>query len=177
MAQGLWIISQQQLAATAASIRVVLHHLIHPLDRQQLRPGSWRARLSATLAVTAFPPLWRLKPRAIAGGRFRGVARAAADPLPQAGQFGGQGSELSTELLDLLLLLLAMLEQLRNPARTPTGVADQSGAEIPGGGVPIANSLCLRCKQESDRCQGFSRGGVRRVLSRPLNAYIVSKSR
>ena len=113
MAQGLWIISQQQLAATAASIRVVLHHLIHPLDRQQLRPGSWMARLSATLAATTFPPLWRLKPRTIAGGRFRGVARAAADPLPQADQFGGQGSELSTELLDLLLLLLAILDQLK----------------------------------------------------------------
>jgi hypothetical protein len=113
MAQGLWIISPQQLAATAASIRVVLHHLIHPLDRQQLRPGSWMARLSATLAATTFTPLWRLKPRTIAGGRFRGVARAAADPLPQAGQFGGQGSELSTELLDLLLLLLAILDQLK----------------------------------------------------------------
>jgi hypothetical protein len=112
MAQGLWIISPQQLAATAASIRVVLHHLIHPFDRQQLRPGSWMARLSATLAATTFAPLWRLKPRTIAGGRFRGVARAAADPLQQAGQFGGQGSELSTELLDLLLLLLAILDQL-----------------------------------------------------------------
>jgi hypothetical protein len=71
------------------------------------------ARLSATLAATTFTPLWRLKPRTIAGGRFRGVARAAADPLPQAGQFGGQGSELSTELLDLLLLLLAILDQLK----------------------------------------------------------------
>ena len=37
--------------------------------------------------------------------------------------------------------------------------------------MPIANSLCLRCKQESGRCQGFRRDGVRRVLSRPLNAY------
>jgi hypothetical protein len=92
---------------------VVLHHLIHPLDRQQLRPGSWMARLSATLAATTFTPLWRLKLRAIAGGRFRGVARAAADSLPQAGQFGGQGSELSTELLDLHLLLLAILDKLK----------------------------------------------------------------
>lgn len=171
MPQWLWILSLQQLATTAASIRVVLHHLIHPLDRQQLRPGSWRARLSATIAATAFPPLWRLKPRAIAGGRFGGVTGAAADPLPQAGQFGGQGSELRAELRDLLMLLLALLGQLRNPARTPTGVAAQSASEIPGGGVPIANSLCLRCKQESERCQGFSRDGVRRVLSRPLNAY------
>jgi len=40
--------------------------------------------------------------------------------------------------------------------------------------VPIANSLCLRCKQESGRCQGFRRDGVRRVLSRPLNAYGLS---
>ena len=33
MTQWLWIISLQQLPATAASIRVVLDHLIHPLAR------------------------------------------------------------------------------------------------------------------------------------------------
>jgi len=45
------------------------------------------------------------------------------------------------------------------PVRTPTG------------GAPIDNSLCLRSKQEAGRCQGSSSNGVRRVLSRPLNAY------
>jgi hypothetical protein len=39
---------------------------------------------------------------AIAGGRFGGVAATAADPLPQAGQFGGQGGELSAQLLVIL---------------------------------------------------------------------------
>jgi hypothetical protein len=31
--------------ATASGVRVVRHHLIHPLDRQQLGPGFWMARL------------------------------------------------------------------------------------------------------------------------------------
>ena len=38
--------------------------------------------------------------------RPRGLTR-------DTGQFGGQGNELSAELLDLLMLLLAMLEQLK----------------------------------------------------------------
>jgi hypothetical protein len=33
------------------------------------------------------------EPWAIAGGPFRGVTGTAADQLPQAGQFGGQGAE------------------------------------------------------------------------------------
>jgi hypothetical protein len=37
MAQRIGILSLQQRAAAAADIGVVLHHLIHPLDRQQLR--------------------------------------------------------------------------------------------------------------------------------------------
>ena len=69
--------------------------------------------LTAPLAATALTPLGWLEPRPITGGRFGGVARAAADPLAQAGQFGGQGSELNTELLNLLLLLLALLDQLK----------------------------------------------------------------
>jgi hypothetical protein len=38
MAHGRWILSLQQGSAAAAGLRVMLHHLIHPLDRQQLRP-------------------------------------------------------------------------------------------------------------------------------------------
>ena len=113
MPQRLWINALQQGAATAAGLRVVLHHLIHPLDRKQLRPGSWMARLSAPLAATAFASLGWLKPRTITGRWLGGVTGAAADPLPQAGQFGGQGGELSAEMLVLLLLLMAMLEQLK----------------------------------------------------------------
>ena len=104
MPQWLWIISLEKGAAATARLRVMLDDLVNPLDRQQLRPGSWMTRLAATLAATAFTALRRLKPRAITGGRFGGVARTAADPLPQAGQVGGQGGELAAELIDLLLL-------------------------------------------------------------------------
>jgi len=97
MTQGLWILSIQQGAATAARLGVVVHHLIHPLDRQRLRPGSRVAWLAATLAATALAPLQRLETRPIAGGRFGGVARAATDPLPQAGQLGRQGGEFAAE--------------------------------------------------------------------------------
>ena len=85
---------------------------------------------------------------------------AAADPLPQAGQSGGQGGELCAELLDLLLPLLAMLEQLKKSSPNADRCGGPARFEIPVGGAPIANSLCLRCKRESGRCQGFSRDRV-----------------
>jgi hypothetical protein len=59
MPQWLWIISLEQGAAAMARLRVMLDDLVNPLDRQQLRPGSWMARLAAT----AFTPLWWLNPR------------------------------------------------------------------------------------------------------------------
>ena len=62
------------------------------------------AWLTAAFAATALTPCRRLKPGPIAGWWLGGVARAAADLLPQAGQFGSQGAELAAELLDLLLL-------------------------------------------------------------------------
>ena len=98
MAQGFWINTVQQLTATAAGIGVVIHHLIHPLDRQQFRPTAGMARLTAALAATALAPLWRLKPKPITGGRFGGVAGAATDPLTQVCQLGGQAGELDAEL-------------------------------------------------------------------------------
>ena len=104
MAQRRWILSLQQGAAAAAGVRVVLHHILNSLNRQQLWAGSWMARLATPLAATAFTPLGRLEPRAIARWRFRGVAGTAADPLPQAGQFGSQGGELNAQLIDFLLL-------------------------------------------------------------------------
>ena len=58
MAQGIWILALQQRAAAAAGVRVVLHHLVHPLDRQQLRARSGMTRLAAALAATALAPLW-----------------------------------------------------------------------------------------------------------------------
>lgn len=104
MAQRRWILSLQQRAAAAAGIRMVLHHFVNALHRQQHRASAGMARLAAPLAATAFATLGRLEPRPIAGGRFGRVAGAAADPLPQAGQFDSQGGELGTQLLDLLLL-------------------------------------------------------------------------
>ena len=104
VAQRRWILSLQQRSAAARGIRMVLHHFVNALHRQQLRANASMARLAAPLAVTAFATLGWLKSRAIAGGRFGGIARAAADPLPQAGQFGSQSGELGTQLLDLLLL-------------------------------------------------------------------------
>ena len=53
MDQWLWILSLQQGAAAAAGLRMVLHNLIHPLDRQQLRPRPGMARLASSLATTA----------------------------------------------------------------------------------------------------------------------------
>ncbi len=67
MPQRIRILAVQQRAAVAAGIRVVLHHLIHPLDRQQLRPSAGMARLAAALGATALTPCRRLKPRPVAG--------------------------------------------------------------------------------------------------------------
>jgi hypothetical protein len=98
------ILSLQQGAAAAAGLRLVLHHIVNALNRQQLWTRTWMARLATLLAATAFAPLWWLKPRAVTGGRLRGVAGTAADPLTQAGQFSRQGGELGAERLDLQLL-------------------------------------------------------------------------
>jgi hypothetical protein len=121
MAQWFWILSSQQHPAAATGIGLVLHHLIHSLDRQRLRPGSGMARLAASLAATALAPFWRLETRAIAGGRFGGVARAAADSLPQVRQLGGQGGELVAEFVVLLPeslnLLLLSQDQLSGTCR------------------------------------------------------------
>jgi hypothetical protein len=61
-------------------------------------------KLTATLAATPLASLVWLEPRLNTGGRLGRVTGAAADPLPQAGQFGGQGGELGTQLLERLLL-------------------------------------------------------------------------
>jgi hypothetical protein len=39
---------------------VVIHHLVNPFNRQQLRAGSWIAPLAAPPAATALAPLGRL---------------------------------------------------------------------------------------------------------------------
>jgi hypothetical protein len=70
MAQGLWMLARQQGAAAAAGIGVVFHHLIHPLDRQQLQPGSGMARLAATLGPLPLRRSGGLKPGPSLEGGF-----------------------------------------------------------------------------------------------------------
>jgi hypothetical protein len=70
------------------------------------------ALLPTPLAATGFTPRGRLKTRAVAGGRFGGVAGVAGDPLAQLGKFCGQGGELCSELFNLLLLSLNLADNL-----------------------------------------------------------------
>ena len=72
MAHWVWILSIQQHPAAATGIGVVLHHLIHSLDRQQLRPESWMARLAAAVAATALATFWRLVARRASAKRWQG---------------------------------------------------------------------------------------------------------
>jgi hypothetical protein len=72
MAQRIWILSRQQRAATAAGIRVVFHHLINPLKRQQLWPRPGMARLATALAATALASLRRLVARRASAQRYPG---------------------------------------------------------------------------------------------------------
>ena len=81
MAQRIWILSGKQRAATATGIRVVVHHLINPLHRQQLWPRPEMARQATAIAAPAPALLRQLDPRAVTGGRFEGVGGVAADPL------------------------------------------------------------------------------------------------
>jgi hypothetical protein len=153
---------------------VMLHHIIYPLDRQQLRFGSGIARLATAHAATALAPLRRLEP--VAGGRLGGVTGAAADPLPQAGQLGRQGGELVSQLLVFLpecLNLLLLSLALRGQLKTSSPHADRSSGPVrfcyPSRWGAITSSLCLRCSRDSRFSQGFSRVDVRCKPSRPRN--------
>ena len=103
----------------------------HPLARSAAAPArirdgpaGRRARGHCPCAVLAAcsPKGFReAVARAIAGGRFGEVARAAADPLPQVRQLGGQGGELIEEFVVLppesLNLLLLSQDQLSGTCR------------------------------------------------------------
>jgi len=54
-------------------MNIQLHHLINPLNLQQLRPSAGMARLAAALAATALAPLRCLEPRPVTGGWLRGA--------------------------------------------------------------------------------------------------------
>jgi hypothetical protein len=113
VAQRLGIIATERLTATPAVAGVMGDHLLALLRGEKSRARTGMALLATALAAIALAPLGWLKTRAVAGGRFGGVAGAAADPLSQAGQFSRQGGELDAELLNLLLLLLALTDQLK----------------------------------------------------------------
>ena len=101
-----------------APLAVQLHHGVHGVElTSRKNPATQMLERSAATQVPSRdgPAVRRacghcpcavrwLQPGAVIGGRHGGVARAAADPLPQAGQFGHQGSALAAELVDLLLL-------------------------------------------------------------------------
>lgn len=127
------------------------------------------ARLATSLAATALTPFRRLKPRAITGGRFGGVAQTAADPLPQAGQIGGRGGELAAELLNLLLLSLELSLLLQDELLGPDwplqpvslGNASRCGDHL--------RQSAPKSEQESGRNQGLSSSDVGSELSRSQN--------
>ena len=151
----------------AASVRVVLHHLIHPLDRKQFRARAGMARLAAALAATALAPLGRPKARpSLEGGleelrELRPIrSRSSASSVAKAVSCAQSCSFSSRSACTWPTI-----------SRTLAGVAAQSASEIPAGGALIAGGLYLRCNRESGRRQGFSRIEVRHELSRPLNAY------
>ena len=73
---------------------------------------------------------------------FGGFAQTAAYPLPQLGQFDGQGSELAQEIIG-------------------GGHDSQAASQIPAGGSPITGCLCLRCNRESSCRYGLSNNEVR----------------
>ena len=59
MKQWIWINTVKQLISAAAGIRVVIHHLIHPLNRQQFRP---------TAGMSCWPQAGRPVPLRRSGG-------------------------------------------------------------------------------------------------------------
>ena len=87
-------------------------------------------RLSTALAAPALAPLRWLKPRAVNEWSLGGVARAASDPLPQAGQFAGKGGELAAELIICLSESLNLLLFSEDKLSALEGVASQSGSSI-----------------------------------------------
>ena len=85
------------LMARRRQSRLLLRHLVHPLDRKQLRTSCEMALLSAPLAGTTFTALWRPKTQPVTGGRLGRIARAATkriSSLAPAGQFSQSASEI-----------------------------------------------------------------------------------
>jgi hypothetical protein len=94
MAMGIWIVSLLQRVATAARIRVVIHHLFAALSWQLLRPGTRVPLLASAHAATAAIATDRLFERwAIVGWRPGRVMGVAVEPFPQLNKLSGKGGE------------------------------------------------------------------------------------
>ena len=76
-----WIFSLQKLAAAAAGVRVVLHHLVNSLNRQQLWVGSWMARLPGAIKVSTFTLLGWLQ-TSLSAGPARWTGRSVVPAAP-----------------------------------------------------------------------------------------------
>ena len=85
-----------------------------------------------------------------------------ADPLPQAVQFRGQGSELDAERLDVLPLN-------EDEGSNRSGRRQQSAPDVPAGGVFSTTDLCLRCNRIADR-QRYSTVPTCRSSGMPINS-------
>jgi hypothetical protein len=138
---------------------MVLHYLIHPLERQQRWPGSGMPRLAAS----TFAVLWWIKSRPISGGWLGGITRGATEPLTQVDQLGGHCGELGAKIRILLLQ-----SQCSTLASVDHDI--QSASAMQEEGALISCRLYLTCKWESIRCQGHRQECVPKGPSRPLSA-------
>ena len=164
MAQGIWINTVQQLTAAAAGIKVVIHHFIHPLDRQQFRPTAGMALLSIPLAATALAPLWRINP---SPSLERGLEELRELRPIRSRRFSNSvAKEVSWPRNSSICCCWALISAL-----TLAGDSSQSASGIPARSGFITGCLHLRCNRKSNCRQGFSRADVRRELSRTMNGY------
>ena len=134
MAQRIWILSRKQRAATAAGIEVVVHHLIHPLDRQQLRPCAGMARLTAALRPLPLRRSGGLNP----GPSLEGGLEELRELRPI------RSRRLASSVARAVSWLRSSSFSCcwaRMKARTATGVASQSASAIPAGGLLITGGL------------------------------------
>jgi hypothetical protein len=87
------------LSIPRVAVRIAQMEMELSYQRGQLTPWSKTVGTCDKLlpvAATAVSTLVGIKPQPITGGRFGGIAGAAADPLPKVSRFDSQSGELST---------------------------------------------------------------------------------
>lgn len=75
--------------AAALVIRVVLHHRIHPLDRQQVRPGFRMSRQAAAFTASPLASHWRLLARRASAQRLPGLFLQGGHCFAESLRLGG----------------------------------------------------------------------------------------